>query len=158
VAQIKNPYFDTCVLCADMTKNIFEALPLELVFRILDPGSLLPHQQGGFACASHVVLQVSNRNLARLTAPIQSNTLMSVTGQWTAAYRKLSTELRDAVEGTTGVLPCPEIVQGVSHTKSELYIQTWSACQWLRRGEIAEAEQCLELAMDAARETRVRPP
>jgi hypothetical protein len=141
-----------------MTKNFLERLPIELIFSMLDPDALLPLQQGGFACASRHALQLSNKNLARLTTSHQADTFMSITGQWTAAYRKLSTELQQAVIGTLSVLPCPEIMQGMSNKKSEVYVQTWSACQWLLRGDIVEAERCLEKATHAARGTSVPPP
>jgi hypothetical protein len=141
-----------------MTKNFLECLPIELVFSILDPDTLSPLQQRGFACASHRALQLSNKNLARLTTSKQADAFMSITGQWTAAYHKLSLELQQAVIGTLSVLPCPEIMQGMSNRKTEVYIQTWSACQWLLRGDIAKAERCLETAAEAARGTGVPPP
>jgi hypothetical protein len=141
-----------------MTKNFLECLPTELVFCILDPDTLPPLQQRGFACASHQALQLSNKNLARLTTSKQADAFMSITGQWTAAYHKLSPELQQAVIGTLSVLPCPEIMQGMSNRKTEVYIQTWSACQWLVRGDIAKAERCLEMAAEVARGTGVPPP
>jgi hypothetical protein len=146
------------VLRVNMTKNFLEILPIELVFRILAPDVLLPHEQSGFACASHIALQVSNNALARLAPPTRNNTFMSITGEWTAEYRKPLSELREAVEGTSSILPCPKITQGTSPRKSEVYIQTWLACKWLRQGDIVEAEQCLEIATDAARDTGVLPP
>jgi hypothetical protein len=76
-----------------MTRNILEILPLELVSRVLDPDALPPHEQSGFACASHAALQVSNHALARLAPPIRNSTFMSVTGQWTVEYRKPRSEL-----------------------------------------------------------------
>jgi hypothetical protein len=145
-------------LCTNMTRNFLEILPLELVFHILDPDALSPHEQSGFACASHTALQVSNHALARLAPPIRNNTFMSITGEWTAEYRKPRSELREAVEGTRSILPCPKITQGTSPRTSEVYIQTWLACKWLRQGEIAEAERCLEIASEAARDIDIPPP
>jgi hypothetical protein len=62
------------------------------------------------------------------------------------------------LEGTRNILPCPKITQGMSPTTCELYVQTWLACKWLRQGDMAGAEQCLEIATDAAREIGVPPP
>jgi hypothetical protein len=141
-----------------MTRNILEILPLELVSRMLDPDALPPHEQSGFACASHAALQVSNHALARLAPPIRNSTFMSITGQWTVEYRKPRSELREAVEGTSRILPCPKITQGTSPRHSEVYIQTWLACKWLQQSEIVEAERCLETATAAAQDVGIRPP
>jgi hypothetical protein len=140
-----------------MTKSFLEILPLELVSLILDADTLLPHEQSGFACASHAALQVSNHALAGSAPPFRNSTFMSITGEWTAEYRKPLSELREAVEGTRKILPCPKITQGTSPRTSELYIQTWLACKYLRQGEIAEAEQCLETAPEAARDIGIPP-
>jgi hypothetical protein len=158
MAQSNDSHPAFLMIYAKMTKDFLECLPIELIFSILDPDTMLSHQQGGFACASQRALQLSNKNLARLTTSNQTDTFMSTTGQWTAAYRKLSPELQQAVIGTIGVLPCPVIMQGMSDRKSKVYVQTWSACQWLLRGDMVEGERCLETTTDAARGTGVPLP
>jgi hypothetical protein len=122
---------------AASAKSILDALPHELILESLD--YLLPHEQLQFAQASKTARSLSNLSVARLVPP-SAQVTHSRSLEWTFTFRALSAEMQNALEKTSGLLPCPDIFSPIDESVQALHIALASARQYAIEGNAALME------------------
>ena len=136
--------------------DILDIFPKEILFRILDPDFILPHEQCGFSHASRRALRISNTVLGPL---VNSSAIHhSRAEQWKAAFFSLSPKLRDAIEGTRGILPCPALLPQINEQNRRLYEWIWDALEFAHLGEVYMARYYLNEATIAVQKADATSP
>jgi hypothetical protein len=80
--------------------SIFQRLPSELVYKVLD--FMSPLDQVTFATTSHTALGYSNEHLAKLV-PAQQQDLMSRAIEWKIEYKAVESDVRSAIRAISNV-------------------------------------------------------
>lgn len=148
-------------MATSSNKNILD-LPVEILCLILNFENLLPHEQSGFLCASRYAFEVANHNqeLGRFCTDGQGGrtSRRSLMGDWIRAFRRCDISTREAIEGTKGILACPDIVNPVPKDMASLLSVTFAALNMARRGEQFWAETYVEESLRIAHDAKLSPP